>query len=227
MNGLFPRVGLVFSGIGSEAAAFLPLDEGATWSISELPPWVTPTGKTRGNRPYLLQLRASANPGGVRAGTLRVTVTGGKTGVKGDGRAREPAALDWELTQYAGEPTRVQTNEITRMPWFNVPRTMEFGILAKFMAAEIAKVPEPWDLLVLLIAEVLVLLGGAGVLIVRMLLATVIPAPPPAFPIEIGDFQLPAALELLLRQIPVTATFRVEETVAFAIYLLEQVLQDG
>jgi hypothetical protein len=205
---------LRFAEAGSVAYFFLAADHDENWRIRASADWLHFGSPTAGVGPALIALHAVPNVGEARTATISIARR------RGDEYklARQASAL----------PMRAQQDAVEQVPFATVPRTMELGIAAKFVAKEISKIPEPFDLIALAIAEVIVILVGVGAISLRELMAPDIPEPTswlahPPLPSPLPN-PLPPPLAQLIAKLPVTVTVQAQETILTAIYLAQQVL---
>lgn len=97
---------------------------------------------------------------------------------------------------------------------------MELGIAGKFVAAEIQKIPEPFDLIALVIVEVVIALLGVLAIALRGALSVAVPEPR-------TWFGAPPPYDVMTETLPATAVCISQETALLLLYLPIDVLNGG
>lgn len=207
---------LVFGAKGGPASVFVDAARTESWSATlsaEASPWLKIRTGASGTGPGLVTLAAQENTGGAHTATLTVTYAGGRR-----------APLAWSAAQTSAVPLATLNASVLHVPWPDVPVVMELAIAGKFIGQEIAKIPEPFTLLALVLVELLVLALGLLLVALRAALAPLVPEPETWFGVP-PDFAL--LFEPLTEVQPATAVFLIEETALLAIQIAEEALGGG
>ncbi len=209
-------------GASPAGAIFIDAPDGVSWTAEPTTDWVHPAEgvAARGKGPGVFTFSVDTNPGDEREGGISIVRDDTKTSVV------------HPLRQQAGASIREQSEQVLDFPWITVPRVMEIGIAAKWAAAQIKKIPEPFDLIALVIVEILVVVLGFSLIAARALIAPLVPEPPTPFPwppmpshsaiIPPMPVPLPPEVQAAL---PVTTTLIAMQTAATAFYIALQTLE--
>lgn len=201
---------LLFGGYGGTCATYVDVPDGASWSAALQGGWVSFAGPSSGTGPGLLSLSAAKHTGPEREAVLTVT------------RPAPAEPLTWPVRQASMSALAALSDSTVQTPWATVPNVMEFGIAAKFVGAQIKKIPEPFTLIALVIAELVVV--AAGILLIGARAAfTTVPEPKSWFPAPEGD-PLGPLFDSLREVLPVTTVNLTLETGLTAVYLALQSL---
>lgn len=213
---------LAASGASQAGAVFVDAPAGHSWTVNLAGDWLFPaTGSaTSGTGPGVFVFGAKTNSGAARSGEVQIHT---------DGQAKVRTR---PLLQQAGVWLQTESNSVLELPWLTVPRVMELGIAAKWIAAQIKKIPEPFTLIALVIVEILVVVLGLTVLTARALVAPLFPEPPTPFPWPPMPSTDPGSTAdgsvfppEITRHIPVTSAVIAMQTVTTAIYLALETLE--
>lgn len=210
-----PVASVWFGACGGTTSIFVNAADHETWSaaLATEPAWLTLVAGATGTGSGLITLKAEQSTTGERSATLTVRFQG----------ARAPLA--WPVTQDSASPLATLNASVLQVPFAFVPALMELGIAGKFIAQQVAKVPEPFTLIALVIVEIIVVVVGLLAIVVRSALAPVVPEPKTWFGVPTGGFAEPyAPLTLVL---PATAVYITEEISMLALYIAEQVVENG
>ncbi|MBI2517090.1 MAG: hypothetical protein HYV95_09250 [Opitutae bacterium] len=202
---------LRFSAYGGEASAFIDAGTKVSWTATLSPDaagWLSFSGLSTGTGPGLVSLAAGRNTTEAHAAKLTVRLAG---------RARP---LVWDAIQASALPLATLNTSVLEVPFPTTPRVMELGIAGKFIATEIQKIPEPFDLIALAIVEVLVALVGELAIALRGALSPVVPEP-------LTWFGAPEPYDALTLVMPATAVCIQEETALLLLYLPIEVASGG
>lgn len=196
---------LWFGGYGGQNAAFVDVADGASWQATLSAAWAKFAGPSQGTGPGLVLVSTGPSTKGAQLGELQVTADGW------------PAPRIWPLQQADMTPLATMSDSVVQTPFPTVPNVMEFGIAAKWAGQQIQKIPEPFTLIALVIAELIVV--AAGILLITTRLAmTGVPEPKSWFPAPEGD-PLAAVFDGLREVLPVTSVNLTLETGLTAVYL--------
>lgn len=212
-----PLLPLRFSAYGGIVIAFVETLHPVGWRASlsaDAAEWVSLVAGETGIGSDTVTLQADPNTGPALRGTLTVSFTSGP---------RPP--LVWPLEQISAVPLATLNAAVLEVPWPNVPRVMELGIAGKFIAQQVAKIPEPFTLLALLVVELIVVALGLLLVTARALLAPLVPEPKTWFGVPPGGYAEPFAPLTEIQ--PATAVCIIEETALLAIYIAEETLSGG
>lgn len=204
-----------FGAYGGTTSIFVNAADHETWSaaLASNGPWLTLVAGATGTGSGLVTLKAEPSTTRERTATLTVRFQG----------ARAPLA--WPVAQDSAVPLSTLNDSVLQVPFAFVPSLMELGIAGKFIAQQVAKVPEPFTLIALLIVEIIVVAVGLLAIAVRGALAPVVPEPKTWFGVPDGGFAEPyAPLTLVL---PATAVYITEEISMLALYIAGQVVENG
>lgn len=202
---------LRFGAYGGEASAFVDTGSTTSWTATLSPDaagWLDFSGPASGAGPGLVTLTAQRNTTAAHTATLTVRIAG------------RPRPLVWEAIQSSALPLATLNASVLEVPFPTTPRVMELGIAGKFIATEIQKIPEPFDLIALAIVEVLVALIGELAIALRGALSPVVPEP-------MTWFGAPEPYDALTKVMPATAVCIQEETALLLLYLPIEVLSGG
>lgn len=202
---------LRFGAYGGETSAFVDAGTNVSWTATLSPDaagWLDFSGPASGTGPGLVTLTASRSTAGPQTATLTVRV---------DGRRQ---SLVWEATQCSAVPLATLNASVLEVPFPTTPRVMELGIAGKFIATEIQKIPEPFDLIALAIVELLVALVGELAIALRGALSPIVPEP-------MTWLGAPEPYDALTQVMPATAVCIQEETALLLLYLPIEVLSGG
>lgn len=205
---------------GGPGAIYVAADANTSWSarfVGGSPDWIDLQGPTSGTGDALLKFSVDINPDSNRSATLEI--------VESQSRRKSKHLI----RQASGVSSKLQQDQVLELPFLEVPRIMELGIAGKFIAAQIQKIPEPFDLIALLIVEVVVALGGVLTATLRGAIPSeLIPTPKPVFPLPplpppsplpIPSFIDTSQAESFLMQIPITPAFILEQTATLCAYI--------
>lgn len=200
---------LRFIAYGSEACAYAAVPDRVSWTarLTGGDGWLSITGASSGTGPGLVTLTAKQSTGPARTARLAITANG-----------KTLAAYD--AIQDSAEPLATLNTSVLELPFPTTPRVMELGIAGKFIAQEIAKIPEPFTLVALAIVEALVALIGELFIALRGALSVAIPEP-------MTWFGAPPPHDALTKVMPATAVFIQQETDLLMLYLPIEVAADG
>lgn len=201
---------LRFIAYGSEACAYVAAPDRVSWTarLTGGGGWLSITGASSGTGPGLVTLTASQSTGPARTARLAITAANGKT------------LVSYDAIQDSAVPLATLNTSVLETPFPTTPRVMELGIAGKFIAQEIAKIPEPFTLVALAIVEALVALIGELFIALRGALAVVIPEP-------MTWFGAPPPYDALTKVMPATAVFIQQETDLLMLYLPIEVAANG
>jgi len=191
--------------LGGLLATYLALPDHVHWSARlDAGSWLTfdSGSATTGSGQAFVILEADRNTGPARAATLTIADAGGV------------ALLVYPVTQVSAEPLATLNRSVLELPFSATPRVLELGIAGKFVAAQIKKIPDPFNLIALVIAELVVVALGLIAIAVRALFASAVPEPR-------TWFGAPPTFEELTAILPATAICITEETYLLALYILE------
>ena len=206
-----PPATIWFGAYGGKTSVYLDLAAGTAWTATlsaGAAGWLSFVGANAGTGPALLTLTAPKSTAGRRTAQLTVHAAG----------AGPP--LVWPVEQISSEPLSTLNASVLAVPFPTVPTVMELGIAGKFIAQEIQKIPEPFDLIALVIVELVVVAVGLIAIALRQALSAIIPEP-------LTWFGAPEPYNAFTRVLPATAVFITEETTLLAIYIVEEVLSGG
>ncbi|MCH6257824.1 hypothetical protein MLD52_14800 [Puniceicoccaceae bacterium K14] len=216
-----------YSCVGGNGAIYVDADPDSSWSV-KIPEndrsWLSlsnyKSGKGKGSG--ILKFALDKNPNEEREGSLTIEKEGQKV------------SSHHLLYQKSGLSTVELTNSVMTLPFLETPKILELGIAGKFIAKEIKKIPEPFDLIALVIVEVVVALGGVLTAVLRNsvphnLLPTPVsvfdlpPLPPPS-PFPVPSFINLNEVNRLLQKLPLTPAFILEQTATLGAYIAIQTL---
>ncbi|HTQ31591.1 MAG TPA: hypothetical protein VMI53_10310 [Opitutaceae bacterium] len=206
-----PPATIWFGAYGGKTSVYLDLAAGAAWSAAlsaGAAGWLSFDGASSGTGPALLTLTAPPSTAGRRSARLTVRPAGAG------------APLVWPVEQISTAPLSTLNASVLAVPFPTVPTVMEFGIAGKFIAGEIQKIPEPFDLIALVIVELVVLVAGLVAIALRQAVSVIVPEPR-------TWFGAPEPYDSLTLVLPATAVFLAEETALLAIYIAREVLTGG
>lgn len=202
---------LRFGAYGGEASAFIDAGTKISWTAALSPDaagWLDFSGPASGTGPGLVTLTAQRNTTAAHTARLTVRIAG------------RPRPLVWEAIQSSALPLATLNASVLEVPFPTTPRVMELGIAGKFIATEIQKIPEPFDLIALALVELLVALIGELAIALRGALSPVVPEP-------MTWFGAPEPYDALTQVMPATAVCIQEETALLLLYIPIEVLSGG
>ena len=212
-----PDLPVRFGAYGGTTSVFVPAADHEQWSAAlsaDAVPWLTLGDGAAGRGTGLVVLNAAQNLAAGREATLTVTF------------APHRRPLVRVVAQMTAVPLHTLNDSVLQVPFMMVPRVMELGIAGKFIAEQIAKIPEPFNLIALLVVEIVVVIAGILAFLVRGALAPIVPEPKTWFGVPLEDGYA-APFDPLTQIVPATAVCIAEETVMLAIYIAEQTLSGG
>lgn len=198
-----PKLPLRGGAYAGEICAFVTAPDGVAWTaaLAGGSGWLTITDGTTGTGCDLITLKTTSNTGGQRTAQLTATDSRGKI------------LLETSVVQASADPLAALNKSVLALPEPPVvPRLMELGILGKWAASEIAKVPEPFTALVLAIVLLVVQLIGVLAIALRAALAVIIPEPE-------TWFGAPGPYDAMTKFMPANAVYIQEQTDLLTIYL--------
>lgn len=199
-----------FGMYGSEACVYLFAADHVAWSatLAGGSGWLSIASGASGTGSGLITLKAEQSTVPERSAQLTVVAATG------------PTLLECAAIQATAETLATLNTSVLQVPFPTVPDVMELGILGKWAAQEIAKVPEPFTAIVLAIALLVVQLIGALAIALRSALSPLVPEP-------LTWFGAPGLYDALTKVLPATAVFIQEETDLLTLYLPIQVASGG
>jgi hypothetical protein len=194
-----------FGAADGTASIYFDLPSNQSWTAALAPAFwlhLEPDSAPVGRGPGFLSLTCTANTGPARTSTLTIAAPTG-----------DPL-LAYPVAQISAEPLAILNASVLAIPFPTTPRVLELGIAGKFVTAQIRKIPEPFNLIALVIAELVVVSLGLIAILLRAAFAAKVPEPrtwlgaPPTF-------------EKLTATLPATAICITEETYLLALYILK------
>lgn len=213
----------IYAGSGGNGAIYVDAKRSTSWSAAisnSGSDWIQFQSASSGTGDAILKFSLSPNAGPDREATISISTSSGKF------------SGSHLIRQGSGEGIKVQSDEVMNLPSLEIPRIMELGIAGKFIATEIQKIPEPFDLIALVIVEIVVALGGLLTAALRASIPSeLFPMPKPVFelppippPSPLPD---PATIQNLLAQVPLTLTFILEQTATLCVYIAIETLEES
>jgi len=200
---------------------FIDAPKGVSWSVDlSTVDWVHPSdiSSPSGVGPALFLFSADVNEGDPREGFVQIYI--GKSSRKRI------------LHQQSGKYTKSAGDAVLDLPFVKCPRVMEFAILLKWLTGLLKKIPEPWRILVLIVVEVLIVIGGVALALIVEALKSIVPvkATPfswPDMPSQSSMIPEPISLDQfqpITSKLDVTPSLIVMQTAVSAIYVALETL---
>ena len=190
---------------GGRLSFYVYRPDRTSWHASlsaEAIPWIQFFGTTSGTGSVFIELLVIPNRDDARSAVLTVAF------------APSAPPLNRRIEQDSAVPLATLNTAVLELPFPATPRVMELGILGKFAADQIQKVPAPFRPIALVIVEIAVVALGLIAILLRAAFAAKVPEPrtwlgaPPTF-------------EELTAILPATAICITEETYLLALYILK------
>lgn len=203
-----PKLTLWGGAAVSKTGVFSGAGAGESWhaSLSGGDGWLT-LGAVAGTGPEVIDLSFGANEGPARKAALAIAFPG----------SRKRPSIVYDVRQASAEALLANNRMALADPFPGVPRVMELGIAAKYVASLIKKIPKPFSLIALAIVEVVIIALGVVVYVVRLALAPVLPEPKTWLPANTPFIVLKDA-------VPASGIVIIQETVNTAAYTAKQAL---
>ena len=216
----------VFPCVGGSGAIYIDAPEHTAWIVT-IPEhdrqWLNLNANQSNHSkgPAIIKYELKKNPRERRESSLEIRQNGKLSHIQ-------------KIVQASGQSLVTQTNSVMDLPFLEFPRIMELGIAGKFIASELQKIPEPFDLIALLVVEIAIAICGILIAILRTsvpphLLPTPVsafsfpPLPPPC-PLPIPSFIDPDKATEFLQKLPLTPAFILEQTATLDAYIATQML---
>lgn len=215
----------IYAGVGGEGAIYVNAPSKCSWTArltGGAAQWSHFKGASSGTGDAIVRFEINPNPHSDRQGELIIEEDG------------DERLSSHSIRQGSGAGVKIQTDEVMRLPFLEVPLIMELGIAGKFVAQKIKKIPEPFDLIALVIVEAIVAIGGILTATLRSAIPTdLLPMPksvfaypplPPPSPFPVPGFINLSKFENLLENIPITPGFIYEQTATLCAYIAIETL---
>jgi len=149
---------------------FIDAPKGVRWNVDlSRASWIHPSKLSlpAGLGPAIFLFSADVNEGAFREADVSIWI--------GDKKRTRV------LKQQSGAYTKSAGDGVLDLPFIKCPRVMEFAILFKWITEILKKIPQPWRLIVLVIVEIVIVLGGIAFAVIVEALKSVVPVEPTPF----------------------------------------------